>query len=198
MNFSELTTELADRGFDHLSPTRRGRLVNLAYTELCEQAQWPFLRATATGTAPLTITDLRTVESVTDSTNDLTLTPTTRGFLADEYPDLPDTGNPLWWYFNGQQQVSVYPASTSVSLSVVYFKVPAELSGTDPPVIPTRYHYAIVDYAAARAYAENGDADQAVAARQEGDRLVAFMVENLIDAQTDGAAEVVRGSGEDW
>lgn len=198
MDLEDLRTELAARGFDHLSDTRLNRYVNIGYSEATAQARFPFLAATATGTAPLTVTSLGVIESV-ESSDGRKLVPVDRRFLTDEYPGLSDTGTALYYYLAAANQVAVYPLDTTSSFTVRHWRRPTLLAAdADVPLIPEEWQYVIVDYAAGRAYAENGDADQAAAARQEGDRTVAFMVDALIDAQVDGASSFERGSGSDW
>lgn len=185
MNFTELKAELAARGFDYLSDTRLGRYIGIGYSEACAQALWPFLAASQSGTMPMTITDLGTVESVEYAAEGRKLVPIDRRILTDEYPGLSDVGTALWYYLSTAGQVAVYPAQASGSFTVRYYKRPATLTGTDTPVIPTEWHYVIVDYAAAKAYSDNGDVDQALAARQEGDRTIGFMLDALIDPHAD-------------
>lgn len=199
MNLGELRTELSDRGFTYLSDARLNRYVNLGYTEVAEQATYPFALAEITGTSPVTVSDLRIVESVEDTTNGRKLVPIDRRSLTDQYNNLASTGAATYWYFTGQDTIATYPTDSNATLTVRYWKAPAELSfDSDEPIIPERYQYAIVDYAAARAYADNGEADRGFAARLEGDRLVQFMIQSLIDAQDDGPSHIVGGVGTDW
>lgn len=195
--FADLTTELAARGFDYLSSTRQGHYINAAYVELCEQARWLFLLTSTTGTAPITIADLRTVESVEIASTQTKLRPLDRRHLTDSDPALDQTGVPDTYYFTGQTTIAVHPANTSLSLTVRYWKFPAVLSGTDEPVVPLRYRIAIVDYAAARAYMDAGERAHAHAARTEGDRMVQFMYESLLDPQADGSSQYVGLVGDD-
>lgn len=90
MNFAELKTEVAARGFDHIDATRRGVLINWAYLELCGLHTWPFLEDFATGTAPLSISDLGTIEAVMNTDLDVELQPAEYRDLVAEYGDLRD------------------------------------------------------------------------------------------------------------
>lgn len=157
--------------------------LNVAVTEIAELHDWPFLLASTTGTSPLTISDLRSIESV--STPSSKLTPIDRRDLSDYATNLSQTGTPNHYYLSSSTQISTYPVGTE-TLTVRYWKVPTELSaGGDTPVIPTRYHYAIVDYAAARAYADSDNPEAAANARREGERLVGLMMESLLQGQHD-------------
>lgn len=187
--FATLKTELQDRGFDHLGDTRRGTYINDAYHELCELEEWPFLIATSTGTAPLTVSDLREVVMVTDTTNDRILRGVDERTLREWYPDLPDSADPEWYWLDGTTTLRVYPLDTTSSLSVRYIKVPADLTGTDTPVVPTRYHSLIVDLAQVRALSLNRSTDEranlAAALRGEVDRKVEVMREVLMGRRLD-------------
>src|SRR3954462_2289412 len=93
--FSDLRTELSRRGFDYLDSTRLGNFTNDAYLrDICEVQDWPFLEASTSGTAPVTVSDLRTVEYVIDSTNGVKLSPIDRRNLTDWTVDLTTTGTP--------------------------------------------------------------------------------------------------------
>ena len=164
MNFDELVDEFQARGFDYLSDTRAGRYVNQAYKSLCGRAQWPFLLTTTTGTAPLTIADLRAVRSVVDTTTDTTLRWVDRRHLVTAISnDLTISGNPSYWYQNSRTIVSVYPANTSNTLSVNYLKIPTVLTGVATHIIPEEYEDLIIDGAVISAYKNQDDYDKAAA-----------------------------------
>lgn len=194
MNLSELRAEVQARGFNNIEDARIDRWVNLAVNEIAETADWPFLHAEATGPAPLTIADLRTIESVEDTTNAVKLIPADRRDLSDRYPDLTVSGSPVFYFLTAPDTVDVYPRGGS--LRVRYWSFPADLSAdTDEPVIPARYQYAIVDYAVARAYADSDEFASAQAARLEGDRLILAMTTSLIDAEHDRPARMTMLGG---
>src|SRR3954471_4402598 len=141
MTYADLLTEFYARGFEYLNDgstgaTRAGRWINFAYKRICREEEWPWTYADASGAPPLTISDLRSVLSVTDSTNDNPLQRVDRRDLVEMYPDLPDTGTPEYFYRDSQTSIKVYPANTSISLSVRYCKAPADLTGTDTPIVP--------------------------------------------------------------
>jgi hypothetical protein len=160
-------------------------------------ADWPYLQASTTGTAPLTISDLRTVEHVSSVGGLLSLQPATRTWLRDQYVDLTVTGTPIFYYFIGSQ-INVYPASTSTTLTVDYLKVVADLSaGADVPLIPDRFRMAIVHYAAAAAREDRGDLQGAMSAKGQGDAMVAQMQVELLTAQHQAPESFVPPVGSD-
>ena len=198
MNLSELRTEVKARGFNYLDDDRIDTYIKLAYTEVTEQELWPFLLTTAVGSAPFYISDLRAVESVEDPNREIKLEHLDRRQLGDWYPASTVTGDPQYWYFGAARQIDVWPLASSTSLTVRYYRVPLNLSADeDTPIVPNRYHYALVDYAVARAAADNQMPDLALSARLEGDRTVEFMVNSLIGSQVDGPAFYVVGIGDD-
>ena len=185
MTFAELQTEFYARGFDYLEDggpgeTRAKRWLNQAYREICEMDDWPFLATSTTGTAPLTISDVQTVESLTNQTQERMIPFVDRRTLVENYPDLTRTGSAEFAYFDDVDTINTYPVSTDV-LAVRYWRVVSDLSDdSDQPVIPARYQYAIVDYACSRAYMDSDNPEMAAIVRAEGDRLVQMMRERLL------------------
>lgn len=163
MNLTGLLTEFYAYGFNYLDDsgagtTRATAWLNASYKEICSLERWPWLEATATGTAPLTISDIDTLESVTDTTNVRKLAPMDRRNISDQYPDLTLPGAPMWYYTNSGSSVAVFPV-TAVSLSVRYWKIPPDLSsGSDTPVVPATFHDVIVLGAVRRGLVDDQDA----------------------------------------
>lgn len=204
MNFAELKAEVQARGFNHLDSdgTRAGRFVNTAYLGLCGMYQWPFLEESATGTAPLAISDLGTVEAViVTSDSNRELTPSTYQWLVAEFGDLSTDGTPEYWYRanpSGTFQVATYPES-SETIGVQYFEIPAELTGTDTPVVPARYHDILVDMAVCMAYRDSDNHAAAEALQAHVDRRVLQMVNQLFNEQIQGPGLMqIRAGSEDW
>ena len=160
-DLASLRTELAARGFDYLSDTRKGNFLNDGYHEVCEYMPWPFLRTTLTGTAPLAIADIEHVLSVYDTTNLYML-------QSADNRDLETSvaGTPTYYYLDGDT-LKVEPTNTAASLRVVYIKVPADLAATtDTPLVPSRFRSLIVDIAQIKALAEDSDNAELAAALQ--------------------------------
>ena len=179
LTFGGLLTEFYARGFDYLDDSASGtvrakRWINDAYHAINELDNWPYLEATAMGAAPLTIADLRTIDSVYDVTNDQVLTLRAANELVTEYGDLASLGIPKDCWVSGGNTVNVCPVQ-AVSLSVRYWKVATDLvNTTDEPLIPDRFRYVLVDYAVAAAMRDSQDPD-AVIAQAAGDATVAKM-----------------------
>lgn len=193
-----LQTEFAARGFDYLSTTRQNYFINRAYMRVCERYPWPFLEANSTGTAPLTISDLRAVLSVTNTTTDDVLPFRDKRTLREMDPSLDDTGAPECWYLNSQTAITVWPVRAD-SLSVDYIKFPTLLSaGTDTLLIPARYEYLVVDGACWLAYRDSDNQEMADSCWQAFDDAIEEMAESLLVPNYDSTTEILTRGGYDW
>lgn len=195
--FLELQTEFYARGYDYLAQdlagqTRAKRWLNESYLELCELADWPFLEADITGTAPLTITDLRQILSVRDSTNKTQLWGDDRRTMLDRFEDLTITGTPTQFYLEASI-LKVYPANTSASLQVRYVAIPTALSvDADKPVIPNQYQYLIIDGAVIRAMKDSDNFNGVAVLRAEYDVGVGRMMQTYLNRNLHNPDYIVR------
>ena len=193
MNFAALIDEVNDRGFDYLSDTRLGRYVNQSYKSICNRAAWPFLRTTTTGTAPLTISDLRAVLGVVDTTTNAKLYHADRRHLIESVDTLlTTTGTPTYWYQESRTIIKVYPANTTDTLSVHYLKVPATLTGTDAHLIPEEFEDLIVDGAVVRAYKDQGQLDTAASTQEFYNEGLREMQDALLSRNHDGPNYIIQ------
>lgn len=184
MNLAELRAEVKSRGFDYLPDARINRFINTAYTlDICEEDDWPFLDATATGTAPLTIADLRTVESVVDTTNQAKLKPLSIKHITDITANVEESGTPENFYIDGGDTIKVFPTNSNATLEVRYIKAPSELvQEEDEPIFPERFHYLVVEGAIRRAY-EDDDEWQAAATTEQIFKTRLEAMKGTYDAQ---------------
>ncbi len=193
--FLTLRTDFFGRGFDHYrtpadSLAQANRWINQAYLKLCEEALWPFLLATATGSAPLAVADLRAIRTVKTAGVTRPLDPIDEDELADGY-DLTTTGTPTWFYVDNLT-VRTYPVGGT--LTVRYWKVPAVLAADgDTALIPDRFCDAIVDRAVMAAAREDAP-EAAAAARASYDDTVDLMRRSLLLA--DGVRHYQRQSAD--
>lgn len=167
MNLSEARTELSGRGFDYLSASRQNLMLNDALQEIEDYWEWPWLRKTVTGAAPLQISDLKTVLKVNDSNgNQLT------GISDYDDFDTTLTGTPGNWWIDdtsGTPTLVAYPTG-SATLTVRYERDITLLAGdADTPDVPDRYNRVWLDLAVALAYE---DSDNFAAAAQIRARAV--------------------------
>lgn len=199
MDFTTLQTEVFSAGFDYLNDASTGlaqvkRWINTAMAEIDGEHDWPYLEATATGTAPLAIPTLRSIEWVWDNTNDRFLTRLDRSQAAPYYADdLTTLGTPAVYYTTNPSTINVYPVAT-ISLSVRFYKISTDLSaGADTPSMPARFHPAIVDLALAYAHRNRRDEAAAQDYQAEAARRVESMREQLLTEP-----QFVAGQGSDW
>ena len=196
MTFTQLLTEFYARGFDYLDDsgageTRAKRWINQSYQEICGMDDWPFLSTTTTGTAPLTISDLGYVESLTDTTAQRNIGFIDRRTLAERYPDLSLAGAPNYAFITGGTTINTYPTNSN-TLSVRYFRLVNDLDeGTDQPVIPAKYQYAIIDLACGRAYMDSDNPEMAQIVRRDADALIQQMREQFMVQQHQDADLIV-------
>lgn len=199
MTFEALQTELLARGFDYLGTTAAGQVrvkqfLNDAYlTDICDPYPWMFLEATTTGTGTVTITDLRDVLYVLDTSRKRVLPSADIRDIAATAPDFESkTGSASAYYIDGDT-LKLFPVSPSTELSVRYIKVPPELDGpTDVPVLPARWHGLIVDFAVPKAYRDDDDFDEAVATEDYNFKRLGRMVEAEFSKNLDNTQYVSR------
>ena len=176
MTFAELQTEFFARGFDDLNDagaglTRAKRWLNDALQEIYDTELWPFLQASSSGAAPLTIADLGRVITVADTTHDVPLAWRSPSDIYVTDSAINDTGSASWWYLSSSTVVTVYPADTTASVTVRYSKTGVELSAAgDTPLLPSRFHDLIVDGAAVRAYKNKDNFEAGQFVRDEWER----------------------------
>lgn len=186
MTFAELKTELLARGFDTLSDARAGQYINRAYHRLNGMYRWPYREDSGVGIAPLSIPTLGQVEAVTNqSQSDYPLVESTYKDLTEWYGDLATTGTPCYWYrayVNGDPVIATYPVSTD-SIGVQFWQIFADLTGTDTPDLPSRYHLLLVDMAVMMAYRNMNAHAMAEAMRPEINQQVIEMIEDLLPQQ---------------
>lgn len=200
MNFSQLKQELADRGFTMLSDTRRGQFINRAVQRLDSMYRWPYREASGVGVAPLSISNLGQVETVTNQTqNDYPLYESSFTDLTNWYGDLSTTGTPYYWYrayVSGNPVIATYPTNTD-SIGVQFWKISPTLTGTDNPISPERYHLLYVELAVQMAYRDRDNHAAAESLQLELNRQVFEMVEELLPQQGPTSQQLFY-YGEDW
>src|SRR4051812_22691136 len=112
MNLGEARTDLKARGFDELTDARANAYLNGARRDFDEFDDWPWLKTTTTGTAPLAIADLRQVVYVADTTVRRQLRAVDVTDLLPSDPALTTAGNPTnYWLDN--LTIRVWPLNTT-------------------------------------------------------------------------------------
>lgn len=197
VTLSGLRTELLARGFDYLSTSRANGFVNDGLTALYEweATAWPFLETTVSGSAPLTVSDLREVLYVVDTTNTNRLREADSRDIVDEDVTLAQSGTPDRYWLDGLTTVKVWPVS-SVSLSVRYLKVPALLSSDgDTALVPDRYQRVAVDLAVVEALKDASNTAEAQLVFQAAVQRLNVMRDSLMSRAGDDPDFIVRTQG---
>lgn len=201
-DFSTLQADFFALGFNRLNDAGTGlarakRYLNLAYKELVLEQLWTFRETDATGAAPLTVSDLGVIASVTDTAQRRQLQAMQRQSLVDAYTTLTTTGTPSWYYLLGKQ-VNTFPVGGT--LSVHHWKVPADLSaGGDTPIVPDEYHDGILMGAGRRAaLRDQSTAQDAADFEGERQRILRTMVAEGLAQVNDNYSVVDYGASEDW
>lgn len=199
MNRGELRTDFLARGFDDLA-SRANDILNQACAEVDEAFRWPYMENSGTGTAPVSVTDLRTIEAVTNETQGYPLAPVSYQALLENYGDLSASGAPEFYYIAtpaGVPTVATYPTNSD-TVGVQYWRSSPTLDDdTDEPLAPERYHGVYLAVASRMATVEAGGDASGWAA--EAERGMQRMVAGLLIGQVQGPADYVRltGSSED-
>lgn len=202
MDLGDLRDEVQGRGFDFdfdVDNTRVDRWINRGYHRICDRHPWTFLETTTTGTGTVTITDLRAVYSVVDLTQDTALPYADIRTLREIDPGLDLQGQPEVWYMSDEDTIAIYPVNSATSLSVRYIKVPTDLSASsDTPIIPSRYHYLIVEAAVAYAYRDTDNFEAAGLVEDEFEKGLLEMGDAILTPNFDSPTDMVSYSSTDW
>lgn len=201
MNLGDAVQELADRGFDSLTPARATRYLSAAKDTLEACYSWPHLRTSATGVSPLVIADLRTILWVRNSAG-CQLPVLDEGYIAAQGLNFNQTGTAEYVWIEGDNTVRTWPVDSSTSLTVGYVKFsPALAVDADEPTWPaldTRWDFAWIDFACVEAYRDSDAHDQADRLLAAADRRAAQLIESYAGRQLQNPDyQVVHGFGLD-
>lgn len=199
MDFTALKQELSDRGFARLTAARQGLLVNEGRRQLDNAFLWPYRLTSASGAAPLTITDLGVVEEVMNTAAaNMPLDFMDRRSILDQYGELTTAGAPILWYIDNGV-VRTYPVGGT--LAVRYFKrTPVLAAGGDTPLAPVDYHLLYVDLAEREAHRTKGDDEAVQSLSAVITEKVGQMVDDLFAQQVQGPSSgmSLTFSSDDW
>lgn len=148
MNLGQARAELEARGYSRFTDARLNTWLNQARVRFEDYPfNWPWLKATTSGAAPLTVSDLRRVLSVANSTTRQALIQVDADGLVEFVDtDLARAGSAVGWYLASSTSVASYPVTAALSVRYIKFS-PALASDSDIPLIPSDYHADWVDLA---------------------------------------------------
>lgn len=176
-----------------MSGAKALQYLNDAYlVDILEAEDWPFLTELVSGTAPMELTSMRSVEYVIDETEERKLTAIDRRNLTDDFTvNLTTPGPPLFYFMVGESELDVFPTNTTDILNVRYYKTVPRLTGAVIPVLPERFHSLIIDGAVARAYEDSDDYELAQNANTKFQERLQKMTAALMEKLRDGPDEYV-------
>lgn len=193
MTKGELVQEVIARGYDYVEPSRIATFVERSYQAISARYMWPWREATTSGTAPLEISDLAQVLSVSDTTQEYMLRGVDRRWLTRFYPKLSETGIPLYWYLE-DQTFKVFPASSD-NIVIRYVRVVPKLAESDEPLIPPEWQYLIVDGAVVYCLKDDDERQEARELKADVDREVATEMMPALISRNSQTDELITRTG---
>ena len=178
MTLDEMYAEMDLYGFDDFETSQKLTLLNEAYFDIVTREPWPFLEKVVTVTVPsgeskitnnanvtvsaAQITDLNSVLSFIDTSQDIIVTPERADVIEKNYRLNDYSGDPRYYYFVGED-LYLYPNSTGSTYRLYYTRTPVAATNTsDTFLIPSRHHSIIVYGALIKAFLVNDDPQAAV------------------------------------
>ena len=178
MTLDEMYAEMDLYGFDDFETSQKLTLLNEAYFDIVTREPWPFLEKVVTVTVPsgeskvtnnanvtvsaTQITDLNSVLSFIDTSQDIVVTPERADVIEKNYRLNDYSGDPRYYYFVGED-LYLYPNSTGSTYRLYYTRTPVAATNTsDTFLIPSRHHSIIVYGALIKAFLVNDDPQAAV------------------------------------
>ena len=212
MTLDEMYDEMDLYGFDDFEDSQKLTLLNEAYFDIVTREPWPFLEVVTAitvpnGTTQITnnasvspqISDLNSVLSFTDTTNDTVMVPERGDVVEKNYRVVNDTSTPSVYYFVGENMF-IYPgAAGQTTYRLYYTRIPSAATTTsDTFLIPARHHSIIVYGALVKAFLVNDD-PQAAAFQNMFEQRYQQMRNDLWLNQYDRTERVhVLTDGYDW
>jgi hypothetical protein len=176
MNLGQARVALAARGFDYLDGASMNLMLNRARNDFEDHWEWPWLRATASGPAPLDLADLKYVKRVSG--------PDGNGIWGLETENVdtaaPVTSGGRYWYLldDVNEHVKICLVGNPIAVTVDYIRQTPELDDDlDTPVIPARYHAVWIDWAVIQAYKDSDNFTAAQALQADVNARMQFLIE---------------------
>lgn len=202
MDLSSARDEFAARGFDGLAPARANLFLNAGRNALEDYASWPWLETSTSGTAPLTIADLKTVQFVYRTAPNLSIDGADRSYLRQMYgPNLTIVGTAVYWYLDGVTTLKLFPVDTT-TINVDYLMQSPELvNDSDEPEWPdvAALNQAWIDLACVEAYEDADEGDRADKMQIKANTKLNGQIDKYLDRNHQNAEQqAVTFASEDW
>ena len=172
MTLDELYDQMDLYGFEDFEDEQKLTLLNEAYFDIVTREPWPFLETIALFTAPANTTQItnqsfsnsptnvNSVLSFIDTTNDIVLTPERNDVIEKTYRVVDYNTTPEFYYFVGEE-LFVYPAvGSATQYRLFYTRTPsAATASTDTSawLIPSRHHSIVLYGTLVKAFLVNDD-----------------------------------------
>lgn len=188
--------EINDHGFTDTSITRKVGLINDSVWDICSREPWNFLEKQITlefdGTNPVPSnwpTNFRAVESVIRTDTGDPLDPERYDVMKRKYgTTLTSAGQPVAYYFRGNQMYVYYVPASNVTLDMQYLATHPALTQASVEadiLIPSQHHRVIVLGALYKLYDMDDDFDIGASFQQQYEDRILKMRNELWERQYD-------------
>ena len=199
MNLSDMRSALDRLTGVGMDTTAQTEWINSAVQAISTERRWPWLdgtqsTTTTADTATVALpTDWQSTRALTVNGNPYTLVSVRSGDAGwDDWQD-----DVAYGFAIEGSNIVLYPTPTETGWTVThrYVKTEPALSGnSDTPLVPSRYHWAIVHYAAALVFDRMGQMPQAAAQRAQYDVWKRRMMDEIGRARGPFRVRVRPGS----
>lgn len=193
MDVADMISEMDDHGFTDTDATRKVSMLNDALYDIAARQNWPWNLSTATlgfnGTSNVATTGYPTNLSQvydlsrTDGSNFYPLNPIRLDDLDKRGVDLATVGDPLEYYFIGEElTVNPRPAS-GTTLRLRYYRVPTPMTDSTLSAdvdLPVQWHRVLTLGALYRLYDLEDDPELSVRFQQHFEQRIDSMTGDLI------------------
>lgn len=209
MTPANMVTEINDYGFEDIASARMYAILNQALREITQQEPWPWRETSATLTfaggsaTPVSVTRLSQPLVITNPSTGRRIQPMRSEDFQKRFPaNLTDAGEPELYYFDGYT-IKFYPVPpSSVTLTMRYLQYQADVtsgSAESDVLLPERYHWLPIFLTLSRLYARDDDLELAQFFREDYDRLLNTMKNDLwMRSQYDRPDTVMVVDADDW
>lgn len=192
---SDILVDVKRYGFDDLDNAEFLTVLNYVTNDFYNVESWPFLEKLVTANSVVgngqlfgSTLDLKQALSLINTTQGYSLTPYRTDQFYKEYASmLTTTGNPTIYYLttvdaaapNGYNLFSWPIPNTIDAYQLRYLYLPPDLTISDTPVMPSRYHRILTFGCLVELYEQEDDLDAALRMQGKYDRALARMRDDL-------------------
>ncbi len=210
VTFTQGVAKVQDRGFNHVSDTRVGEVLNWQLQKAYEAFAWPFLidEKSTSGVGaislPWTMTGYREIVSVEQSSGKPVKFVDWRvGRRYAAQSSVTSQGGVLFAWVEptvDAQKFNVWPTlSSGVTLTLAAVSLVDTLSGSTAIPGPDRFVDAVVDQVCSVFYREDGNEAAAQTYAQMGTEKLSSLIQRYTQGQTAGAEQIpMDHPGEIW